>query len=820
MKKKKKRFQEETADKKPLFSQERLRQFIIKNKIVLVLFAFGFIFSLINSYTASEINPVIRPGSDSHFYYIISQQVKEQIFDRFFGFIFGVIGNTFSIRDYQVMGFVENDIQSIFRAPAGVFFYGFFFFLLGVSYHTVLIVNALSYGVQIALVYLISKELFPGSKKIPFIITGLFFFYIPFHIMVMFSYLETIINLVLLLLIYFYILAIKEKKTVYFFLTGFLIYFSALMKISIQYLGFLLFFVLIYLIYRTYHGKERKRIMKSFIAGFLSILIVWKLISFRATGEFNLTSVTWSKVTAATAGRVGWSAIAPSSSGLGNNVFRDSTKYFRQAVDQVPIDRNNLWFSYSYVCQKALNLAMKNEFFPILFQSIKKSVFLVVTPMESMIKHVDRKFIFSFLTGVPNYLYHNFIMLLFFFNLFFFYKDFQKRLILYGIIVFHFITYGVTIALPRYITNAMPFIIILCGATLMWLGHYYKEFLKVLVKRKINILIALLLLITGLIANGLIIKIISIILFFFSFGFLIYRISNHFLEKPKPLISSIIIFSFFIVIYGTFLISDKDLDEEKTIVEENTQVVEQNIILPDDFNLEKYDQAVLMIDAKIRGENSMEIKVKINDTIVKEFNRGFPSQGNILYYKEVGIYFTYRERKWVAIPFSTSLLKKNNKVQIIPAFPEGEINKLVLYSDKKDKPGKFIGPSFFKNWKTLLNGNNVSLWTNYLDTRHIDEYQVKSIKREGFVKANDKDIACGNLRIYLLLKNKGGYYIKEEYQRLDQFYVGFIGLFKPLENKMVEWLPGPKTGFVTAGDRVRTYLESEFDRYYTGYDVF
>ncbi len=803
-------------------AKSRVKNFIIRNRIIIIIFLSAFALSLVNNYTASRVNPVNKPHDDAYFYYQISKQVKEQIFDKLFSFINGIITNSFSSRDYQMMGFTENDIQSIFRAPGVVFIYGFLFFLFGVSFHTILIANSFFFAIESVLIFLIGRMLFQRYKQVPILLSIIFMIYAPIHILTMYSITETIINLMILLSSYFYLLSFKDKKSKYFFSTGILIYFLSLTKVAFIYLGFILFFWIIFLIYYKFKSHSKKKYAKAFIFGFMLVLLLWKFVSYRATGELNITSSTWKIVSDMSAGRVGWTYISPINEGLDNNLGRDHTKYFRDSVSMVKIDRNNLWLSYSLVGKKAIFSALKSEPFKIMLQSLRKFAFLVVTPFESIGDSTQRTFLFSYLLGVPNNIYHNLIILLSLFSLLFFYKHWEEKSIFVLLIFAHFFMYSVTNPESRYITTAMPLIIIMTGYSIEWLISQYKRLFQYISKYFVLIFISLILIGISAFVKIYILTIIATYLFFISLTCYIFLISNKFISTKKALLSASILFFTLIFVYSAFVLMNGDKDRGTVVLNRNKEKIIQYITLKENFDINLYDEAVLMIDSRTKGNGFDYMKISINDNTVQIFTNNFPVQTNIFYLIDNGTSFSPAEYKWVLVSFPIQLLVPNGneiKIEIETLFKDKK-GKVLFYYDKDNPNGYFIGPSFFRNFKSSLNCKNSSIWTNVIDARFTEKYQLESKSRKSYVVDVNGNQIQKDLRVYILLKRKGGYFVKEEYKFLDKMYYGFNAFLNPVGNGLVKWFDDQKDGYIPAGKNVRNYIETEFDRYYSGYEIY
>ena len=802
----------------------------LKNKLsskrnIIFICLIGIIFSLVMSYTGPDNNVGQRYCGDATHYYKISTMISKNVFPSFFSVITGVIFNRFSKQDYQRMGFLESEVTSIYRTPAVVFLFGFLFFLFSVSPHTVLISNSIIFGFDLFLVFTITMMLF-NNKKISYLFTFIYFFYIPFHLLNTFLLTENIVNPTLLLLIFFYIKSMQTNKTIFYFFTGIFVYLIMLMKTNFQYLGFLLIVLIIYQVLKIQKGisiQLKKKIIKWFLIGFLIIFLPWKFITYRASGDFNIMTTGVTHVNKINSDRVFMQTLDTSIIGLEDNTGnRPHTKYFREFIDKGnPRYKNNIWFYYSSVCGPAWKKNLKENSLKIIMQSVNKAFLLLVTPMIK-----PRCPILTPFKGLYNYILHNLIIFFGLFSVFLIDKNYNIKLMFIFIILYHFIVHGITVLEHRYNVTTISSFLFLAGYSIVWLQNNLRTLLKTFLKEKKLKYILILIIIFFILFLSIeqnIIKILAVNFVFILISLLIFFINKNFLKKINAVLSSILLFLFLSILYNSIIFLYNDFDKYYiSITKKNNLTVKQIIKLPDSLDLKNYDDALLAIDMKSKHNNNYKLAVKLNQKLINKFDNGLPIQTNILYYLTKTTFNPY-DNKWVFIKFNKNLLKNINKLEICveAEFDKKSSGKLLIAYDKKDQFPYYTGGSFFRNFKNYFI-RCVSLFSNTFDTRFIKKYKLSSISSKSYIinKNETEERVKGQLRVRLLLKQKGGYYTHKNYTKLDKYYVGFIGLIKPIENNIVRWLKEPHKDFVPAGKTVRTYLQTENDRYFTGYTIF
>ncbi len=802
----------------------------LKNKkILLILFLFGFILSLIVSYTGKNINVGDREHGkyDATHYYKMSKIVKENLYPRFFSFLSGVFFDTLSKQEYQKMGFYQNDIESIYRAPAIIFTYGCVFYLFGESPDSVLVFNAFLFGLDMVLIFLISMMLYK-NRKLAILLAGIFCFYISYHLANTFLAAEVMGTFTFLLLAYFFVKAIQTNKPLFYMFTGMLIYINALIKISNQYAGHVIIIVLIIYIWKSINIKKelRKKLIIFFLMGLFLVLLPWRLTCYRVSGEFSIINVLDPEVTKITGGRGGWRCIDPSTYGMVDNAGLSNDQYFRKFINDIdPKYKNNSWYYFSLVCGKAWKAAVKDAPGKVFIQSMVKIFLMMISPAEA--QSTGRTIIFSPLLGPFNYVYHNLIIILGIIPLFFLLGigKFSEKMIFLLIIAYHYFIYGFAASEFRYALTAISSFILLSGTSILWIRNNLSRLKNLLLRKKYFLYLFILIIINiglyYLIWNNMI-KIVILNMFFIILTFLIYLVSSHFIKPRHAMISSILMLLFLTVLYNSIILLADDIDKYFIkLSKKDNPVVKQEILLPDNFDYNKYDEAVLAIDMKVRNKNDPGIKIKINDKLVREFSDGLEVPKDVLYYVNNTSFNPY-ENKWVFIKFDLNLIKNMKKVNITL---EAELQKdskssLLIAYDNGIKFPNYKGGSFFRNVKHNFT-RNVFLFSNQVDTRIIKKYKFLSKSSESLIITKNKiNKLDGQLRIRLLLKNKGGYYVLNKYSALDKYYIGFIALINPVDRKMVKWLVKPDKEYIPASINVRKYLESEKDRYYTGYDIF
>jgi len=450
-------------------SKDNFLKFINKNKILIIIFLVSFLFSIIVLFTGKNIlHPKHRNGDDDYYYFLNALRVKENILKSPISFIFNLLTDSYTQEEYIKMGFIDNDIDSVFRAPFFIFFWAFILLIFGNSIYIIWIFNSLIFAFNSLLFYVISFKLY-RNKLFSLIFTILFIIYPSFHLIKIGLNTEPFLNLILLLLIFYSIKAIDEKKSKYFFIVGSLLYLASLVKLSIQYLAFLfLIFAIFY--FRKYidNTKERKKLFISFLGGILLIMLPWKFLTYRATGEFSLTSVTIKSATEASAGRAAWQSSDPYCNGISPDGGRSASIFFRKAINKVK-PSNYLWFYYSEICSQAVKNVLYAKPITFIKNSIKKSLILLISPPSANYsKYFNIKLLIDPLLGSFHFILHNFIIFFALLSIFFPYKNFSKKIILILILFYHLGVHGVSHIESRYLDTAMPTLFLLAIQPLIY----------------------------------------------------------------------------------------------------------------------------------------------------------------------------------------------------------------------------------------------------------------------------------------------------------------------------------------------------------------
>jgi|GEM_PF-3994107 len=832
---------------KVFFRKENIFKKTKQKKLLLSIFLLSFIFSIIVLFTGKNLQP-IKQGNDDYYYFQNAVRVQENILKSPVSFILDILSNSFSQSDYVKMGFIENDIDSVFRAPFFIFFWAFVFLIFGSSVNTIWIFNSIIFATSTTLFFILANKLY-GDKKINLILTFIFIIYPGFHIIKIFMNTEPLLNLLLLLLIICYINAINKKKPIYYFLTGMFIYLSALVKLSIQYLGFLLMLFIIYNIIKTYRLKIQRRIMfLAFISGIIITMLPWKFICYRSTGSWDLLSVIPKNISSVTAGRASWQSSDPYCHGLSPDSGRSASIFFRESINKVQRN-NNLWFYYSNICGKAVESVIKKVPITFIKNSFKKAIFLLISPPSENIVYLYKfKLIIQPFLGLFYFLLHSLIVLLAMISVFFPYKGFNKKVILIFIVFYHLGLHGFSHIESRYLDSAMPSMMLLAGATLGWKRLNIKNVYKrILVDKKIKIFVFSLMILLAVIvlfnyqyisfmsvSSIYVVRKILLHLLVVNSGIIIFFLSKSYLSNKFAALSSSLLSLFFLVTINVFPFSAPDYDQWSVTLNKTNLKVKQKIFLKNRLDLTQYDQALIAIDCKIKGDN-VAFKVKLNDMFVNYYTNDVELKTNILYYLRPKNYVPNSPslHRWLLIEIDKNLLadKKVIDIEIIPELKNDNKCAFIIYGDYETNNRYFIGPSFFRTFRSIMEMNlPYLLKEGIIDTRHIEKMNLDSLRshsyfiRNNIVYSNDLSNNCGKqygqYRIRLLLKRMGGYYINERYSNIKNYYFGFVGLFRPLENRLVEWLPSNRKGYIPAPNNVRIYLQTEYDRYYSGYEIY
>ncbi len=99
------------------------------------------------------------------------------------------------------------------------------------------------------------------------------------------------------------------------------------------------------------------------------------------------------------------------------------------------------------------------------------------------------------------------------------------------------------------------------------------------------------------------------------------------------------------------------------------------------------------------------------------------------------------------------------------------------------------------------------------------ENTEKSLARNSYF--NKKNQSKIDLNIFIVLKQRGDYYIDKRYKEFNDANTKFIAINNPLDNKIVFWSQvNPGERFIKVYNNLYRYLLSEIDRFYSGYELY
>lgn len=646
----------------------------------------------------------------------------------------------------------------LLKGPLYPLFLSLIYFIFGHSLQAVRVIQVLSNILICVVLYLIGKEI--KDKKVGILAGFLWAIYLPAVFFCGAVLPGSISSLLLILLIYFFMLALRLNRFKFFILGGI---FLGLLLLSRQTMIFIWIFLFIALWFILIKNMEFRNALKVFLSVASLVLIIylpWPLLNTFITNKVNPANPT-------------------------------TTSYL--------LFRSNVPHKDGWPALAGLILPKGQELNKIYFQKLKKNCiehpFLVSGIVFKKIyrlfgKHEDTNKIELFLSQQQQLKLHRFIVFFGLVGLFISLYIWQRSLLIitaFGYIVFVHSLFHIE---PRYNLPLMPIMVLMSAYSLDFLMNSYKNFKRIIFKKLffVSLLISIsLYLLTQYLSIPLLIQLFqkippafanTSVLFMKNFFILsliapLYILVSNRFKKGHAVLITLMPVS--IIIFLSNLSSYNSTWREWSAELSNPrQYVYQEISLPS-LNPARIDKANLKIDMSSGAVREYDLIVEVNGKEVKRY-QGLPiSEGKFDledFYMQIMNVRGLRPdelRQWFSVALEPDLFKTTNSLKVRIYLenirPRSE-NFVKIYGDYRENPYKrievFKGPSFALNKSEISHYKFAYSGEHRLDTevrlQNIDVYS-EFFDGEILNKSDlslDKGIQSGEYRIRLQLIDKEG----------------------------------------------------------------
>jgi len=745
-----------------------------------IIFISVFIFSLIIIYA---FIPNIKPApkySDA-FYYVKNAKLFTNFYKHPFHYFFGLLFNNLSQNELLKIGFNHySDFDTFFRAPVYIAYLGLWILIFGDSTFSLVSAQVFIFCLMITVLYFLVKLMINQKYAIGVVILNLFYF--PYYGFLTMCYTETMQSLLVLAFIYF---IYKNNKTNKLILPLFL-FLLVLSKVALKFLYLLYVPAVIYIFYLKEKkiSKEFKKNVRSFLLFFFAFLLFWKLIS--SHGKINNMNIQ------------GFRNIYYGSCFYSDGFFINTQHHLKEFRDNInKVNKNMFWFNrYSTICKYALMEKIKKHPLKYISITFKKIGYFLLYPPD--IDYMNKKYPKLLQSRYfISQIYHILLIFLSFFTFYFLKEPVAFLLKLIFLILLFYISsiFGQTDSYAtRYFLPLSPlvsifvifFIRYMKNINLKWLFVYALFCLSILFMNIIKVFIF----------NPIGIRIIQFVfcnsIFFIMIYLFIFKINN-----KKNMILNIFISLFIFVIFNSFILKNPYLNH---FYIKSDSIIEK-IILPERWKKNSYNfsEAYILIDIKDAKNKFININLnelfKTNISISKTNYFGF---GN--FKKD---YWLDYEKQWIAVRIPLSVIKLTNVVKIYTPASVGF---------RYTKGNKIFIPSIINFMTRAREDTTFYFLRNNMERRVFLPTHIYSKRRNSSLNNKNYDY-----NIFIVLKEKGDYYIPSIYEKLNNANVKFIALLNPVDKGIVKWREQYIPGLTKVTNELYKYLAGEIDRFDSHY---
>ena len=633
------------------------------------------------------------------------------------------------------------------------------------------------------LIYCIGSDMF--NKKVGVTAAFLSSLYPGFLYYSTALYQETTTIFLLTLYILFLCRAISQKKLFFYFISGILVTIISFYRSGFLFFSLLNIPTLLFILW-LFYKKFFLPFFLCFFTGSICMLIIYGTLSYVVSRTFTLNkpSTTW--LFYETIHRDGWVA---------------------DTFSPTPTEElNEIAKEYSY----PISMGNKAQRFPPEVY-IKAGIrHILKDPLEYLSQLIKRfKRLWMYVETYPGrwhssrvwsqLVFHRFLILLGLFGIPLSLTMWHHSWPFY--LIFLYITYAYIpiIGLPRYAVPAMPFIIILAAYALFFLIEVIKTEGKRLFAFKLFLICITTVVISSILyymgvpmlltlfpqvpppffytTTILLMNLLFIIIAYW--GYLVFNI------RFKNMSRSLFVVSFplaiVMLLYNNGALTSKTWHEWETPLYSHHQKIKQIILLPNDFNLDDYWKANVMIDMFPGGGQEYNFHVKVNGQQIKVYQGGIKAREGKFDHKFFGFYKsfffdTYKLshedlRQWYEIALPLHFLKKNSTLVVecsLSGTVEYEKNYAMVFGDYTTSVSEnlFEGPCFPRSDLDTALGKIMPYSGDYRfekvtklsSRRTISEY-YDGFEWQQKDLSSSRGIQSGSYRIRIELIDREGYQI-------------------------------------------------------------
>lgn len=799
MKKRKEQIRENSV-KIPL--SLRLKNFFSKDKTrhFLIIFLASFILCAVITLSHQPLDTCDKAGqSGDNWYYFKNARLFTSVWKAPLYYGPGLLFGTLSPHELQSIGFNhDSDFDTFFRAPAFIGYLSFWMVLFGESELSMLFSQVFLYGLIVSYLFLIL--LMFTDKKTALAGALLLFVHLSFYIAALYTLTELFQTLLGLMLFYhsFKTFRNAESRKRDYFLLALLLFLFTYTKLALKYSYLFLLPLLAYFEFlKSRHDKKSlKKNLAALLVSFFILLFLYQTAVSRGKqpGTSNIG---------------GWRNFYAGSSIEADGFVLNTGFHNREFRQNLVRGTDPFWFNrYSEICKYALKDIIRSRPLAYISMTLKK--------MGLLLFHAPFHYASAgLLMGLRNLIlnpFHHLLVILAVIAFFFLKREYlHLKAYFFVLMVYLAGIYGLSNPDARYFLPLIPFYIIL---SVLFMRQFIQNGLHKKKKTLLFLLIhgsAFLILfplnsfLGILISSALALLIIrfSLFLIVVILDYLVFlRPALALYEKNGRILLGL--FSLFVVsCLSAFLLDQRNFNHFPRAC---SQAV-QKIVMPENFQAGK-EKAYLALDVR-PGHTEAFLKVFLNSVLITNISaRGLLSCGQEPVIETVPV--RTGEKGWILVPLPLESIRSTNHVLIsnrgFSLFgrldPDRKKARLPsLFHRKAGTEDILFGPKTGKEKRV------------FLDT------DVMSRQRESFLSGKIEDRY--ELDIFILLKEKGDYYIDRRYDSFNQANLKFIALNNPLDNKIVFWSaePAPEA-FQKVYGNLYKYLLGELDRFFSGYSFY
>lgn len=775
-------------------------------------------------------------ASDPAQYISLAQGVSQHILNRPWEFGSRLLFGGMTQQELMAAGLDVESVQNFFRAPTaiGLIALGINVFLY--SDEMIWIINILLFGFSAVTFFYLLRSIFSPARAL--IGYGLFCCYPPFFFMTESALVE---NVLVVQVVFFFYSLFRLYRLWNFpsaLWVGFSLYALVIAKPFFYAWWWPALFIIVIQIVRVL-GKRWYISVLGLVLGASFLVLPMKLLVYRTTGQWDFHHPVSTGISRIFQGTAIWNGATLDHDGWHYNHKHDP--YFfsvddslltlpkRTLADGRQANYLDVTF-YARTCQAAFKNYLRDHYLDYGLEFFKKIGFLLIFPFSAIFHYNNT----SWLDGPLNLVLQGTLIVLALFGLGISFRRRLFFLLAWLFIVYHLGIYGLTHIEARFNLTLMPVMMILAWYGVFHGLDYYRKHPPIYKVKPWKI---------GLTGIG-------ILLLIWLYGEIelssVYRSSSGFYYTRWIIINGLIVVWLLRLLirkpvnrlkigwlgigilglfyYNLFTLTAGDQDEYHVGLSSTGQGIVHTIKLGPSVVPGKYEKAHLMIDLKLENNHpTQSYEVYLNQRHIGSIGPS-SSRSLGLYYPE-DRQIPMIQQYWFNLEFDPRILNPGAENEIRIMAPQNSDNSLVVYGDRANPNGGYQGPGIWileADKQAVLGVSRFML--NYSDPRIVRSYPLNSTASRSFlIDANGSlhDALPGSLRIRVLLKLPGQYYIRRDFANYLNIWYAYFGYFQLEENEDLIWAgENPGEDYQPINHNLHVYLASKDQLYFTGYDLY